>query len=161
MSDEVIIDETSRIDQSRLIIPGLAGLYRQVAPLGYALLRVVLAIEFLTAGIDKVFLGGAGRIAVGNIVRMGLPAPTAWAWLVAGVEFFGAILLGIGLWTRPVAFALAVELAVIGFVIMLPRGVFWTSGGLEVALLMMLMAIGFVLGGGGRYSVDRLIGREF
>jgi putative oxidoreductase len=160
MNDETIIDESSRVE-TKPIIPGLAGLYRGAAPFGYALLRVVLALMFMTAGIDKVFLGGADRIAAGNIARLGLAPTTAWAWLVAGVEFFGAILLGLGLFTRPAAFALAVELFVIAFFIMLPRGVFWTSGGIEVALLMMLMAIGFVLGGGGRYSLDRLIGREF
>jgi putative oxidoreductase len=160
MTDETIIDETSR-ENARLIIPGLAGFYRQVAPLGYALLRVTLALMFLSGGIDKVFLGGADRIATGNITRLGLAPTTGWAWLVAGVEFFGAILLGLGLFTRPAAFALTVELFVIAFFIMLPRGMFWTSGGIEVALLMLLMAIGFVFGGGGRYSLDRLIGREF
>jgi putative oxidoreductase len=161
MTDETIIDETSRIEADRLLIPGLAGFYHQVAPLGYAVLRIALALMFLSGGIDKLFLGGAGRIAAGNITRLGLAPTTAWAWLVTGVEFFGAILLGLGLFTRPAAFALTVELFVIAFFIMLPRGVFWTSGGIEVALLMMLMAIGFVFGGGGRYSLDRRIGREF
>jgi putative oxidoreductase len=161
MSDEAIPEESGRIEQSRLIIPALAGFYRQAAPLGYAVLRVLLALMFIQAGVDKMFLGGAGRIATGNIVRLGLAPAEAWAWLVAITEFFGAILLGIGLFTRPAAFALAIELAVIAFAIMALRGVFWTTGGIEVALLMMLMAIGFVFGGGGRYSLDRLIGREF
>ena len=44
---------------------------------------------------------------------------------------------------------------------MVKRGLFWTSVGLEVALLLMLLTFAFVLGGGGRYSLDRLIGREF
>ena len=158
---ETMIDESGRIDERRLLIPALAGIYRRLAPLAYAILRIVLALMFLTAGIDKVFLGGAGRIATGNITALGLTPPLAWAWLVAVVEFAGAILLGLGLFTRPAAFALAVELAVIGFGIMALRGFFWTAGGLEVALLMMLAAIGFVFGGGGRYSLDRRIGREF
>jgi putative oxidoreductase len=44
---------------------------------------------------------------------------------------------------------------------MIHRGIFWTTGGIEVALLMGLVTLAFVIGGGGRYSVDRLIGREF
>jgi putative oxidoreductase len=60
-----------------------------------------------------------------------------------------------------VAFALAIELTVIAFGVMSARGFFWTTGGMEVALLMELATIGFVLGGGGRYSLDRLLGREF
>jgi putative oxidoreductase len=85
----------------------------------------------------------------------------AWAWVVTGLEFFGAILLGLGLFTRPVAVALTVELTVIAFGIMALRGFFWTVGGMEVALLMGIACIGFILGGGGRYSLDRMIGREF
>jgi putative oxidoreductase len=157
-----VIDETDTIDQSKLIIPALAPVYRRVAPLGYALLRVSLGLQFLPSGFDKMFEGGAARIAAGNIRTLGWFKPElAWGWAVAGLEFFGAILLIIGLFTRPVAFALAVELAVIAFWIMLPRGAFWTTGGIEVALLMMFAAIGFVFGGGGRYSVDRMLDREF
>jgi uncharacterized membrane protein YphA (DoxX/SURF4 family) len=44
---------------------------------------------------------------------------------------------------------------------MIKRGMFWTSGGIEVALLLCLISFAFVLGGGGRYSLDRVIGREF
>jgi hypothetical protein len=32
---------------------------------------------------------------------------------------------------------------------------------MEYALLMGLVALGIFLNGGGRYSLDRLIGREF
>jgi putative oxidoreductase len=159
--EETMIDEIAAIDERRLIIPGLAGFYRLIAPLSYAFVRIVIALTFLPAGIDKMFEGGAGRIAAGNVAKLGFTPPLAWAWTVAGLEFFGAILLALGLFTRPIAFALAVELAVIAFGIMAARGLFWTTGGIEVALLMGLATIGFVIGGGGRYSLDRLIGREF
>lgn len=156
-----MIDEAGTIDKSRLIIPRLAGLYQRVAPLSYALLRIALALTFLPVGINKMFFGGAARIAAGNIAKLGAKPEFAWAWTVAGLEFFGAILLAIGLFTRPVAFALAVELIVIAFGISAPRGFFWTSNGMEVALVLDILAIGLVFGGGGRYSLDRVIGREF
>src|SRR5262249_27018643 len=147
------------IDEKRLVIPALAPLYRAVASFGYALLRITLGLQFLPSGYDKVFEGGAARIAGGNIKALGWFQPEmAWGWTVAGLEFGGAILLILGLFTRPVAFALAVELTVIAFGIMAPRGgLFWTSGGAEVALLMEFAAIGLVFGGSGRYSLDRLI----
>jgi putative oxidoreductase len=156
-----MIDEAHTIDRDRLYIPALGGVYRSVAPLSYALLRIIIALMFLSGGVDKIFHGGAARIAAGNITALGLTPPMAWAWVVTGLEFFGAILLGLGLFTRPVAVALTVELTVIAFGIMALRGFFWTVGGMEVALLMGIACIGFILGGGGRYSLDRMIGREF
>jgi putative oxidoreductase len=156
-----MLDETNSIDQRRLIIPGLAGLYRTIAPLGYAATRVVTALVLFPGGIDKLLDGGVVRIANGNITALGLPYPYAWAWAVGLIEFFGSILLALGLFTRPVAVAFTIELLVITFGIMAKRGVFWTTGGLEVALLLALMTFAFLIGGGGRYSVDRLIGREF
>jgi putative oxidoreductase len=156
-----MIDETNNIDERRLIIPGLAGGYGVVAPLGYATIRVLVALVLLPGGIDKVFYGGAARIATGNITSLGLPLPYAWAWAVACIEFFGSIMLALGLFTRPLAVAMTTMLAVIAFGIMVKRGMFWTTGGLEVALLLGLVTLAFVIGGGGRYSLDRVIGREF
>ena len=156
-----MIDETSTIDAPRLIIPALAAPYRALGPLAYAAVRVLTALMLFPGGIDKLFYGGAARIAAGNITAMGWPMPYAWAWAVTCIEFFGAIMLAFGLFTRPVAFAMTAELTVIAFGIMIKRGMFWTSGGIEVALLLGLVTFAFVLGGGGRYSLDHVIGREF
>lgn len=156
-----MIDETGTIEQSRLVIPGLAGLYRGVASLAYAAIRVLTALMVLPGGIDKLFYGGMARIANGPITTMGWPLPHAWAGAVALIESVGALMLAFGLFTRPVAFAMTVQLMVIAFEIMVKRGIFWTSGGIEVALLLGLVTFAFVLGGGGRYSLDHAIGREF
>ena len=156
-----MIDEISTIDERRLIIPGLAGLYRAGGPLAYAFIRVVTALMLLPGGIDKLLYGGAARIGGGTITAMGWPLPYAWAWAVTCIESVGAIMLAFGLFTRPVAFAMTIQLAVIAFVIMIKRGMFWTSGGIEVALLLGLVTLAFVIGGGGRYSLDHAIGREF
>jgi putative oxidoreductase len=156
-----VIDETETIDQRRLMIPGLAGLYNAIAPLSYAAVRVLTALVLFPGGIDKLIHGGVGRIATGNITALGLPYPYAWAWAVGLIEFFGSILLALGLFTRPVACAFTIQLLVIAFGIMAKRGMFWTTGGIEVALLLALMTFAFLIGGGGRYSIDRLIGREF
>ena len=156
-----MIDETSAIDKTKLIIPQPGRIYGHVAPLSYVFVRIVFAVIFLQNGIEKLFLGGADRIAAGNITKLGLSFPHAWAWTVAGLDFFGSILLGLGLFTRPVAVAFLVEVTVISFGIAAPRGFFWTTNGSEITLLMAFTFIGFLFGGGGRYSVDHLIGREF
>lgn len=156
-----VIDETRTIDANKLIIPALAGAYRTLGPLAYATIRVLMALILFPGGIDKLFYGGAARIATGAITAMGWPFPYSWSWAVTFIEFFGAIMLALGLFTRPIAFAMTVQLAVIAFGIMIKRGMFWTSGGIEVALLLGLITFAFVLGGGGRYSLDHVIGREF
>lgn len=156
-----MIDETANIDSRRLMIPALAGIYGSLAPLSYACVRILTGLLFLPIGIDKMFFGGAGRIAAGNILRIGVEPPLVWAWTVAGLEFFGAIFLILGLFTRPVAFALAIELATITVNVLTPRGWLWTVNGVEVGLLLLFVLISLVLGGSGRYSLDRLIGREF
>ena len=43
----------------------------------------------------------------------------------------------------------------------LPAGFFWTSGGYEYPLLWGIVALSFAIRGGGRYSVDHYIGKEF
>jgi putative oxidoreductase len=156
-----MIDETANIEENRLLLPALAGFYRRAAPVSYALIRVLMGLLLLPIGIDKMFYGGAGRIAAGNIARMGLQPPLAWAWTVAGLEFFGAILLVLGLFTRPVAFALLIEMAVIIWGVSIPRGWLWTVNGVEVPLVLAVVLVGLIFGGSGRYSLDRVIGREF
>jgi hypothetical protein len=52
-------------------------------------------------------------------------------------------------------------LSVITFDIQIKSGFLWAPRGFEVGLMMMLMFIAICFGGGGRYSVDRVIGREF
>ena len=42
-----------------------------------------------------------------------------------------------------------------------PRGFFWTSGGFEYPLMWAVAAFFFLVRGGGPYSLDRALGREF
>jgi putative oxidoreductase len=134
---------------------------QQLVPVGYALARIWFALLILPSGYEKIFEGGAARIAAGNVLKAGFHPPLFWAWTVASLEFFGMMLLAVGLFTRPIAFAFAVQLGVITFMLQMPNGYFWTSRGMEFALALFLVCIAFVYGGGGRYSLDRRIGREF
>jgi len=128
---------------------------------GYALARVWMAFLILPSGWEKVFDNGVARIAAGNVLKTGFYPPMFWAWFVAILELVGMLMLAAGLLTRPIAFMFFVEMAVIAVTIQMPNGYFWTSRGCEFALLLTVISLAFVLGGGGRYSVDRRIGREF
>ena len=130
-------------------------------PVAYAFARVYYALLILPSGYEKVFHDGAARIAAGNVLKTGFQPPLFWAWAVAYLEFYGMILLALGLLTRPVAFAFAVELAVIVLTIQMPNGYFWTSRGAEFAIMLFVVCLAFLFGGGGRYSLDRRLGREF
>ncbi len=157
----MIVDETPDAGAQKLFIPALAPLYALVSPLSYALIRITMGLMFLPSGIDKMFLGGNERIAAGNLTALGLSNVAAWSWAVAATEFFGAVLLILGLFTRFGAFSLVVLLSVITFGIQMKSGFLWSPRGFEVGLLMMLILIAVCFGGGGRFSLDRRIGREF
>jgi len=129
--------------------------------IGYALARAWFALLIVPSGYEKVFTDGASRIASGNVLKTGFYPPLFWAWVVALLELVGMILLAVGLGTRVLAFMMAIELGVIVVAIQMPNGYFWTSRGTEFALILFIVCLAFVFGGGGRYSLDRKIGREF
>ena len=133
----------------------------ELVPIAYAFARVYYALLILPSGYEKVFHDGAARIAAGNVLKTGFQPPLFWAWAVAYLEFYGMILLALGLLTRPIAFAFAIEMAVIALTIQMPNGYFWTSRGAEFAIMLFVVCLAFLFGGGGRYSLDRKLGKEF
>ena len=137
------------------------SLDERMPAIGYALARVWFALLILPSGYEKVFADGAARIASGNVLKTGFYPPMFWAWVVALLELVGMILLALGLGTRLIALMMAIELGVIVVAIQMPNGYFWTSRGTEFALVLFLVCLAFVFGGGGRYSLDRKLGREF
>ena len=132
-----------------------------LVPFAYAFARIWFALLILPSGYEKVFSDGAARIAAGNILKTGFQPPMFWAWVVALLEFVGMIMLAAGLLTRPIAFMMAVELGVIVFMIQMPNGWYWTSRGTEFAAILFVVCCAFVLGGGGKFSLDRRLGKEF
>jgi putative oxidoreductase len=134
---------------------------RLTVPLGYAIVRVWMALLILPSGYEKVFEDGVARIAAGNVLKTGFYPPLFWAWWVAILELAGMLMLAAGLLTRPIAFMFFVEMAVITLTIQMPNGWFWTSRGCEFAALLTVISFAFVMAGGGRYSLDRKLGREF
>ncbi|GAB3192255.1 DoxX family protein [Nesterenkonia suensis] len=88
---------------------------------------------------------------------MGIPAPTASATLVTGVELIGGALLILGLLTPVVAALNAVSMLVALFLVHAPAGLFVSEGGYELVLALFAGLIILAVGGAGRFSLDRLI----
>ena len=147
-----------------------------LADVGLLVLRVVVGGIFVAHGFPKLFGGPGTPISPGAaqylgegfeqsvqrgsppnfarvVQRIGAPEPTALAWFVACLEFFGGIMLAIGWLTRVVAFLLAGEMAVA------IRKVHWQNGligqgGFELPLAMLGACLTLVGTGPGRISID-------
>lgn len=144
------------------ILPMLRPITEALSPFAAPLVRVTTGLLLVPHGAQKLFgwFGGYGIEATGQFfaAKLGLPASLA---LIAGlIEFGGGLALALGLATRAVAALVAGLMLVAVFQVHLASGFFWTSGGYEYPLLWGIVALSFAIRGGGRYSVDRLIGHE-
>jgi putative oxidoreductase len=76
------------------------------------------------------------------------------------IELIGGFLFALGLFTRPVAFLLAGDVAVAYFMAHAPKGFFPLLNGGELAIVHCFVFLYFWLAGGGEWSLDRLFARE-
>lgn len=112
------------------------------------LLRIVTALFFMQHGAQKLFgwLGGRGPVELFSM--MGL----------AGVlEFFGGLLIVVGLFTRPVAFVLSGQMAVAYFMAHAPQGFWPIQNRGELAALFSFVFLFLAAHGGGGFSIDGLL----
>jgi len=72
------------------------------------------------------------------------------------LELVGGLLLALGLFTRPVAFILAGNMAVAYFMAHAPRGFFPLLNGGELAIVYCFVFLYLWIAGGGEWSLDRL-----
>ena len=157
--------DTPETGRDHLVIPALGNLYRLTAPLSWPLIRITTGLLLVPHGAQKLFgaFGGYGMEATGQFFasQLGLQPGYLFALGAGLVEFVGGLLLVLGLLTRPTAAAVVVLMAVAVFSVHLGAGFFWTDGGYEYPLMWGLMALAILLRGGGAYSLDRRIGKEF
>ena len=146
----------------RPIIAPLGTLYEQVAPLSYPLIRVTAGLLLLPHGAQKLFclFGGDIGATAGLFAKVGIQPALPLAYLLGCVEFFGGLLMAIGLLTRVAAAGIVIMMAVALLQVHLGNGFFWTKLGFEYPLFRGLVAFAIFLRGGGELSVDRAIGRE-
>lgn len=141
---------------TRFIIPGLQGLYAALATVTVLYMRLIAGIAFMVHGWPKIM---APMSAVGMVEGLGFYPGWFWAPLLAATEFFGGMLLALGLLIRPAAFAVSIVLCVTTYFhwIVQAEG----FGGAEKSLLWLAITLYFVAHGGGRLSLDRAIGKQF
>lgn len=157
-------ETTYRADrsQSRLFIPALGGIYAALEPYSLPLLRFCAGLWFVPHGMQKLFgaFGGGGIAGTaGFLESVGYSMPTFWTVIIALLEFFGGLALAVGFLTRPVALAFFIFM-VNAAIFHSSNGFFWTDAGLEYPALWAVVALVFVIRGGGNLSVDRAWGRE-
>jgi putative oxidoreductase len=150
------------IDPKRLVFPGLAALYERASPYSYPLMRFVAGAILIPHGYGKLFLGFAPLVANNILAKLGFPVPIVWAYWLGILELIGGIMLALGLLTRAVALLLVLEFIVITFFWNFRFGFSFTAqgGGYEYPLVLLVLYVAVLFRGGGRCSLDRLIGRE-
>lgn len=121
---------------------------------GLLILRVFIGAALLTHGWGKMF-GGLGGFTQG-VASMGIPVPQVSAFLAAFAESFGAILLAIGLLTRPAAFLIVATMGVA--VLSAHRGQPFSAQ--EMAWLYFFPALFFLLKGAGKWSGDAVLSKN-
>jgi putative oxidoreductase len=146
----------SEIDhrEPKLIFPGLAGFYSAVSDLWYPLIRVTVGAILFVHGWNKINSGVAG--VTGFFEKAGFVPATGFAYAAIFLETVGAICIVLGLFTRVFAAMIAIQMAIITFVVMMPQG--W--GRMEPTFMWGLIMFAVALRGGGPYSLDRVIGKH-
>jgi putative oxidoreductase len=118
------------------------------------LLRVVIGWLFIQHGSMKLFQWWGGMPG-------GFHAPLMSQVGIAGIlEFFGGILIMLGLFTRPVAFILSGEMAVAYWQMHFPKGTWPLQNGGEPAVLACFVFLYFAARGAGAWSLDAVLARR-
>jgi putative oxidoreductase len=128
-------------------------------------LRLGLGAVFFPHGAQKALglFGGYGFSGTMGFFtqKMGIPAP--FAFLAIAAEFAGAIGLILGLGTRIAAFGIGVTMLVAILTAHAQYGFFMNwygtqkGEGYEYHLLAIFLALGIILKGGGKASLDNVI----
>jgi putative oxidoreductase len=114
-----------------------------------SVMRIIVAFLFMQHGAQKLF----GFLASASSSRPPLSSLPG----VAGIlEFFGGLLILLGLFTRPVAFILSGFMAVAYFMAHAPKGFWQLQNGGELATFYCFVFLYMSAAGGGSWSLDAL-----
>jgi putative oxidoreductase len=112
-----------------------------------SIVRIVAGLLFMEHGLAKLFGFPTGALH---------PAMFQLLWFAGVIEALGGLLLALGLFTRPVAFIMAGEMAVAYFYSHQPRNFFPLINGGDAAILYCFIFFYIFVAGGGAWSLDRL-----
>lgn len=117
------------------------------------IIRVVTGLIFFMHGYQKLFDDGYAAIR-DSFDSMGVPLPAITALLALIFELVGGVMLFSGIYTRFVAFLLAIEMVIAIIFVHFENGFFVGNNGMEFALLLVAVLTALVIAGAGQYSVD-------
>ena len=115
----------------------------------YFVFRVLVGLLFLQHGMQKLFGAFGGVGADGGAVQL-----ISLFGLAGIIEFFGGLLIIIGLFTRFAAFFSGLEIIIAYFRVHLPQGNIPILNGGELALLFFAAFLVLVAYGAGKWSLD-------
>jgi putative oxidoreductase len=121
--------------------------WTKASPYLLSILRIVSGLLFMQHGAQKLF-GLLGGTPVHWLSLMGL---------AGALEFFGGLLVVVGLFTRPVAFILAGEMAFAYFMVHGPSNFWPLLNGGDLAVMFCFAFLYLSAAGAGPWSVDRLL----
>ena len=123
----------------------------------HSLLRIVTGALFMQHGVQKLF----GMLLPPDRPWNGAPDMFTQFWFAGVLEVFGGALIVLGLFTRPVAFLLAGEMAFAYFMAHAPQGFWPILNGGEPAVLFCFIFLFLFAAGAGPWSLDAaLFGRR-
>lgn len=125
-------------------------------------LRLTLGVVMAAHGAQKLFgwFGGYGLAGTAGFFadKLGLTPGYFWAALAGGGEFFGGLLLLLGLATRFAALNTAIVMLVA--IISVHGGGFFAPAGMEFPLSLLTMSVALIISGGGALSADARLTRS-
>lgn len=116
-----------------------------------SVLRIMTGFLFLFHGTQKLFDWPPGTTPGGPLDLM------TQRGLAGILETFGGSLIALGLFTRPVAFLLAGEMAVAYFQVHFPKSFLPIKNGGDNAVLFCFIYLYLMFAGAGPWSIDHMI----
>src|SRR3954462_12278630 len=119
------------------IVPFAARLYRPFEQYAYTLIRIATGAIFVPHGVLKLFFGGA---------------TSTMGYAFGVLELVGGLALVLGLYVRPVALLLIVDVLTV-IAANIGKGWLWTRGGVQYHTFLLGMCLALFIGGSGRHVV--------
>lgn len=126
-------------------------------------LRLPIGITFMAHGAQKLFgwFGGYGLEGTEQwMASIGLTPGYLMALMAGSSEFFGGLLLIIGLLIRPTSAVLAFTMLMAIVTVHLDNGLFMSNNGYEFGLALLAATVSLAISGAGKLSIDSMIARK-
>jgi putative oxidoreductase len=131
---------------------------QMLGSLGLLLVRLFLGLGLGAHGYAKFFSESGIAGFAGFLKSLGVPSPEIMAYVSAGTELIGGVLVALGLFTRPAAAIVAFNMFVAAFTA--HKGSYFITNnppGMEYALNLGVLFLALALTGSGRFAVDRAL----